>query len=63
MKKWNELDCTEKKVLVRFYTAKALNDDCEYIRRGAKTYLDCVKNKKVTIEVTQNQLEKIKHLL
>tara|TARA_R110002126_G_scaffold208250_1_gene355158 strand:+ start:173 stop:511 length:339 start_codon:yes stop_codon:yes gene_type:complete len=101
MKKWNELEYREKKVLVRFYKEDALNDDDDYIRlesyrilgytkealkdddhnirreayqalgftedarndadcdirREAEIYLDFIANKKVTIEVTQHELD------
>ena len=63
MKKWNELSRTEKFELISFYIEEALKDDDYYIRKEAKICLDFIANKKVTIEVTKEQLEKIKHLL
>ena len=35
MKKWNELNYSEKMALIRFYPEDALNDDCEDIRLEA----------------------------
>lgn len=107
MKKWNELNPQEKKVLVRFYkdeafkdndwnirisayrslgftekafkdndygirleayrslgfTEEALRDDSWLIRDEAIIYLNHMKTKKVIIELAQDQLDKIKHLI
>ena len=45
------------------FTEEALRDDSWLIRDEAIIYLNHMKTKKVTIELTQDQLDKIKHLI